>query len=391
MAQAAGIAQICCIKTEQTLEQIVGGLTPGLVETESFGTAAAILDSERNGIISKVQTESTLGKGRPTATSNRKVQVEYRIPDCTAADNTNYAFDCTLGTPAADTYGYDDMRIEDFVSDRFSVGVALYDDNCKDPLTELANKMRDSTRKLIKSYNDKLAAKMLAAVGNYYTDAGGTPVSSLTTPDTLPLFSSTAPIKPQPMAMFDVSYQYERMGVSDRPIYMIGGSKKFQAFMHSQRIFNGNLDGHDSSKVENINMYKDWRLDPIAAGAGIAGTERLITFVPGSVSVCHWYEFDNVAKAVSPTGRQIFAPVQASGTLVRQKVDLGSVFFGREFIVDMEIKYDECGNTITYTMRKDFDLWKIPQGAFSTQCNQAHNYLLMWNLDCADYVCANIM
>jgi hypothetical protein len=391
MAQAAGTAQFCCIKTEQTLEQIVGGLTPGLVETESFGTAAAILDSERNGIISKVQTESGLGKGKPTAASNRKVQVEYRVPDCTAADNLNYAFDCTAGVPVADTYGYDDMRIEDFVSDRFAVGVALYDDNCKDPMMELANKLRESTRKLVKSYNDKLAAKLLAAAGNYYTDSGDVPVNSLTAPKNLPLFSSTAPIKPQPMGLFDVTYEYERMGMGDKQVYMIGGSKKFQAFMHSQRIFNGNLDGNDSSRVESVNMYKDWRLDPIATANAIAGTERMLTFVPGSVSVCHWYEFDNVAKAHSPTGRQIFAPVQASGTLVRQKVDLGSVFFGREFIVDMEIKLDECNNVITYTLRKDFDLWKIPQGAFNTACNQAHNYILLWNLDCADYVCANIM
>ena len=132
MAQATGVAQLCCIRTEQTLARVVGGLAPHLVETETFGTAAAILDSEQSGILEKVQTESTLGKGRPTPTSNRKVTVKYRIPDCGDAANVDYAFDCTEGTPTPDNYGYDEMRIEDFVSDRFAVGVALSDDNCED-------------------------------------------------------------------------------------------------------------------------------------------------------------------------------------------------------------------------------------------------------------------
>lgn len=392
MGQTTTTAKYWCLKTEMTLEQVVGDIFPGMVETETFGTAAAIQDSEVNGIIEKVQTASPFAK--PTATSNREVQVKYHKPDCADSANADVQFDCNDVADTPEIYGYDKATVDDYVGEEFSITIGNYDDTCESPMKELAQKMKTAWRKMYKSYNDKLLTKAYAGIGNYYTDAGGTPVNSLTNPRALKLFTGTAPARPQPMGLFPIIEQYQRMGVGDKTPVVIGGSAKFRAWQFSQGIYEGNLDGFDSSKAIGLNLYTDYRVDPIGNAGTIAGTERAITFTPGAMSVLEWFQFDNPLKEITQSGRSVFAPVQASNTLVRQKIDLGSAYNGRPFIVDMQIKYNECsvnGPTISYKFRKDFDLWKIPQDAFQAACNQAHNYCLLWDISCADVDCSDLM
>lgn len=386
MAQTTTSATYCCLKTEQTLEEIVNGVHPGLLELEQWGVSDAIQDSEQ-GIIEKVATASPFGKGAPTTSGNRTVDVKYWKPSC---DDTNVdiTFDCSDESVTAETYGYDRATIDYYVGDKFAIDASTYETVCEDPLNELAVKMARSYRKLKKLYNKRLAEQLAAKVGNYFAHDGETAVNSATNPQTLKVLTAGAPVQPQPMGFFPVVNQYDRMGVMGRTLYGVGGSDKMRAYQFAKPIFAGNTDGADANrKMDPVDLYFDNMMESYLDTQAVAGTDRFITWVAGAVSVLEWFDFEGPIKTITPSGRNVFAPAQASGTLVRQKIDLGTAMGDRPFVVDMQIEYRECDNKVVHKFRKDFDLWQIPDDAFQTACHQAHNYLLLWQIGCGDFDC----
>ena len=384
MGQSTVSATYCCLKTEQMLENITG-LAPNLLELETWGTANAIIDSQSEGITQAIQTPSAFGKAKPTAT-NRVVDVKYHVPTCPAA-NVNITFDCSDESASAETYAYDRASVDDYVGYKFSIDADDYDDICENLEGELAIKLREAYRALYKQFNDELAVKLAAKAGNYFALASETPVASLTNPESLKIVTAGAPILPQPMGWFPVANQYERMGVMGQSVYGVGGNDLLRAYQFAQPIMAGNTDGNDPAKKSSgVKDYFDPLFDSL--NSAIAGTKRFVTWAAGSIALLEWYRFEG-DKIVTPGGRNIFAPAQHSGTLVRQKIDLGSVFTPRSFVVDMQIEYRECDNEVVYKFRKDYDLWNIPEAAFITACHQQHNYILLWDVACGDFTCSD--
>lgn len=395
MAQTPSTADNCCLKTELTLAALAGNLYPAIRETETFGTLQALMEgSGRNGL-EQLNTGSVTRPGDVNCT-DRTVKVKYEIPRCeTAAACTVDFAACDDVTSTPEDHGYDSFTIEECVDAQFSISLSDFDCTCAStPSEDLARKMQIALRRMKKGMNEILICKAYSAMGNYYTDAGDTPVSSLLTPRTLNIFNeSNGTAVPQPLAFFSMIEELQRQGLgSERPT-VISGTPKLRAYEFAGTIFDGNLDGADTTATRGLfNGYTDYELDRvITTTCGGTTTNNLLTLIPGSFHVAEWFTFETTDKQI--TGDRVtWAPtfVSPSGTLFRQKIDLGSALGNMPFVVDMQVRLSECQQKLVYQFKKYFDFWCIPQEAFAAECNQAHNYKTLWTVDCGPLTCADL-
>ena len=400
MAQATGSVLELCLKTEELLRGVSGQITPENIRVRPLGTFHAIQDSMREGIVGINQL--LMGKQIAKSTTNaadRIVQLNYWKPDCGAvAQCSAIDFDdCENVSDAVNTYAVDQFYPSSCVAGAFAIDPDNYTVTCTDTVLDFRRKLEQEVRKMMKSENDILAAQLAAAVGNYASLSGAATVDSAANPKTLNLLSDTAPVHPQPLAWYPLHREYEDMGITDRTPYVVGGSLYFRSFnwANDVGIFAGNVDGWDPNKQISLNGYVDRRFDTTLTAAGVAGQDRIISFVAGSVANINWFKYETpmLESAIAAIGseRTVYAPLQNSGTIVRQKVDVGSVLFGSPYEVDMFIQYNECTNKINVRMKRYYDLWHIPDDAFVAACDQAHNYLLLWSTDSGDLSAANVV
>ena len=391
MAQSATTATLCCLKTETELDIIAGGLYRNLQQNgRTFGTAAAIEDNSGNTLNQVFNPR----KARPDGTGPVVADVKYMIPRCDETTDGEVTFDCTDAANAESTYGYETVTLDQQVSEEFSIAADSYDERCEDPMGELAKELIYRTQSMRSKYNRKLTTLLAASVGGkYIADQAGDPLADVTTavtPAKLKLFHTVnGQSVPQPMGIYDLTYQYQRMAPDmPRTPVLINGSKALGAYAEGRRIFGGNVDGLDPNDGSPLsNVYTDWQMPDVLSGSPAANP--LISFLPGSLELLEFFEFDNPEQVLSQSGRVTWAPVQSSGTLVRQKVDIGTAVLGRPFIVDLQIRYDECTNRVHYKMRKDFGLFNIPAGAFCSGANW--NYKLLWDIVCEAYDCTDAL
>lgn len=390
------------VKTVQALESVVGGAHPNAVQTEQYGTARAI---EQSSALSGIKV-NTSGDARPTGSSNREVVVEYVKRNFPTADGGRYDWTCNDPAATPETKGFDKTTVEEVCRRTWSVAPRQYDDLSYQEVTEdIVEKMYTNVLSAYRQYNNRLAEKMMAAAGNYFletTSPAGTPVSSLTNPQDLKIFTAEAVTKPQPLGLHQAMFQYKRMGVEELPIYMVGGNSKWDAYMEAMNLFAGSFEeGRDGRKSSfNARGFTDYYIDLYGNENDIGGVtdlNRLITFVPGTFKALDWYELMNPLKKTivseGSTIGQVFAPLQSSPTLYRGVMDLGTAILGTPFLMDVEIRLVECdgpGGKVVYNIQKDYDLWVIPQDAFNTSYNQYHNYCLQWNLTGANLAFADL-
>ena len=229
------------------------------------------------------------------------------------------------------------------------------------------------------AYQKKLIAKLHAGVGTHFDGTAGAKSLYLYDDDN----------KPQPRGMFDLSEEYsdQNPNCPEEPV-ILTGSRKFKAYDCDRSVFAGNKDGFDpNSSCYNLgNVYYDKTVQQCLQAIDPALTDAVIGFLPGTVHIAEYYDFESELSTINPSGRSVFAPMQNSGSVLRQKVDVGSSTIGIPFVVDLQIVYAECeglGGTVTYTWKKTFDLCKVPQGAFCS----TYNYCTLWNVDCGTVTC----
>lgn len=387
MAQRASVATDCCLKTEIELSRIAGGLYSSIQRNgRTFGTAAAIEDNRGGSLTSAMNIRKAIPDGAPG--TGVKVDVKYALPECGESVTAAPSFDCTDETPSAMGYGHEEFYFDTAVGEKFTVSQGTFNGTCEDTREELARKLTYHVESMYTKYNRELATQLAAGVGSTFYEPNGVLTSVTPAPLKLHRLNSDGASVPQPQALHDLVHEYERQapGGSRQPV-LIGGTKAIGSFQTSSTLYRGNVDGLDVSNITNPlgNIYMDWQLPTIVPPAVAANP--IISFLPGSIELVEFWEFDNDEKSIGDNGRIVWAPVQASGTLTRQKVDVGTPILGRPFIVDMQIKFDECTNQVTYTMRKDFGLFKIPQAAFCP--GTTWNYCLLWDSICAPYDCAD--
>lgn len=391
MAQTPGIATYCCLKQEDMLEAIVGsGINPdGILAGTNFNTWRSIKDNPGSGF--EINTFKD-GKGRPMAGKNRKIQVGFWVSDCSETeDGEPFDFckdkiDCDA-TPREKQW--DDFTVDCFVKDSFSVDCHSLEDICTSLDDDYTQKLRDLTKRLMKKANKKVAEKVISGLGNYFAYSGNPTVNSLASPRTIPLFDSKG--VPQPQAMGILKDEYELQGVGDvAPVHLMGSSY-FKNYNYIKGFGCCNDKGIDTGSGVDAFGYRDPIIDRcFEAGGFDQASKNLITFIPGAIQIVDWYEFEGIKEVDPQSGRPVWKPVRFSGNLVRQKVDLGTPFFGIPFVVDLQFEYDEKCNCLTVAAQKWFDVWKIPQEAFNPECNQVHNYCLRYGFECRDWTCDDL-
>ncbi|MEM9526079.1 MAG: hypothetical protein AAGA31_05680, partial [Bacteroidota bacterium] len=285
MAQQATTATLCCLKTETELANIAGGLYNSIQRNgRTFGTAAALEDNSGQ-TLTEVQN---IRKARPDGTNAVKADVKYAIPNCAESTDIQADFDCTSETPSSLTYGYEEFYFDNSVSEKFTVREDLFDANCEDPREELARKLVYHAESMYNKYNRKLGERLVANVGSTY---GGTDLTSVTAAP-LKLFRPAADGAsiPQPMGIYDVVYEYQRMAPeSGRQPVIVGGSKALGAYNIGNRLFGGNVDGNDPNDMPDVlsSAYVDWQLPSVVSPA--VALNPVITFMPGAVELVEFY------------------------------------------------------------------------------------------------------
>lgn len=384
---AQGIDQKVCLITEATLQQVSNGLYDSIEAGRStYGVAAAIEDNS-NGVINDIINVSKTQPGDLTCTDVH-AQVKFLTPDCADGGTTNVSFDCTTVTPSRRSFDYEDVEISDFVGEELALDFSLFQCDCDDPLFDQAVQLASVARKMYKAYNEKLATKIIAGVG---TDFAGT--STATTPLPLKMFSLDAlgRLQPQPMGLFAVENQYDNM-LPQRTVdpVIITGSSKVKAYAKAQSIWAGNEDGFDAGRGMLENVYYDPAL--LALTTGVAD-DPAFSFLPGTLQIMDYYDFATEGKAMN--GPSYFQPMMGSGVLRDDNMIRGVMnfrpFIGRDFFVDVQIRYDNCQGkygTVEYKFRKIFDLFKTPQRALCT--GTTWNLCMLWDIECSPYGCTDI-
>jgi hypothetical protein len=385
MAQAAVTATNCMLKTEMMLESIAGGsIYSNIVnKDQTFGTANAIEDNSGTSL-TQITNVNKARPGDPTCTEVR-VDVKYKAPVCGEGTDVDVTFDCT--TPAASKvdFLYDTFTFDQHVGAQFTIAADDFDCELESPSEHLLLKMRDEARAMKQRYNAVLSTLAGTSGGSDFTNA----IDTAVTPLDLKILGNNAQtggLVPQPQALTDIDYQYDRMGLANQGYIVISGTRKLQHFIQTGQLFAGNVDGFDASGARvRGNVYQDYQL---ATAVGGIAPDPILTLARGTFELVNYYTFD-AAHRETENGRVTWAPVQFGGEVVRQKVDIGQfVGDGRPFIVDMMIIYSACDNAVTYKWRKDFGYWCIPQTAFCP--GDLYNGKLLWNAACGIYTCEDL-
>ena len=359
---AAVNSKYCCISVQQMLDEIAGANTPNQKVLDTYGFLSAInSDANLNGT-DAIATKSAEGKARPTAISNRRVEIEYSVRQCEAVSREPTAF-CTTRTDAPDDKLYESATVDHYGEVTWGLNKEEFRDLCENPNDRQRRLFANKVNDLKKDINEQLITAFIAGLGNYFTEAGAVPVDSAANPKTLNLFNTNA--TPNAMGLFPVFRDFTRSRWSGRPI-AVGGTS-LDAWRFASGIFNGNLDGLDINKQPlMMDIFSDYQVDPIFADT----FEHLLTFAPGTVKMLEWDAF--------PEG-SVYREMKEDYSKITMMVDGMSM--------DFETRYDECNSRWDFKLSKYFDLWKTPDTAFNEDCGQYSNGCLNWLIDCAALDC----
>lgn len=385
MAQSTVTAQDLCLKIEAELDNMNAGIYPQIVnQDQTYGAAAAAHDHSGMGMTEILSMLNTAPNG-----TNVRVDVKYREPVCGEGTDPDLDFSCdrTAAANASQAFESDTFTLGRKVSDAFTIKASDFDASCETPEQQFAMNYANRARQLYRRYNAGITAAFGAGVGSDYTSAIDTAVNPL---DLKLVYTNPehGTFMPQPAAVTDIYNQYERMGFVGTSPIVLSGARAVRSFVQAGQLFAGNDWGFDPNRVEvTSNIYQDYQLataiDPLVAD------NPVITLMPGTFELVHFYEYDTEYRNTA-NGRVSWAPVQASGRVVRQKVDLGpAIGINRPFIVDQQLIYDEVCNSVEVMWILRYDIWNMPQGAFCD--GDSYNGKLLWNVVNAAYTGADAM
>jgi hypothetical protein len=378
--------QFLCLRTQATLDQISDGLYTNL-ETGIYTNALSdAIDASDNGALSQVTNQTKLAPGDATCTEINAT-VKIQVPDCGDNACAAIAMDCNISATNPETYVHDQVTYDDSVCHEFSVAAEDFDCSCDDPFRELATKMYNAARKMKKEYNDILAANLVGEVGE---DFAGNNTALFPKPLKLLFENANGQIQPQPMGLFsiDQEYDYQAPHRTVNPV-IVTSSQKFRAYLYAQGIYAGNDEGADGSRKSMPNVFYDPALLDAVTAAGGPTTAPAISWLPGSLSLLKWYDYGHPEHQVQ--GTSFFEGMVRQDRMVRTIMDIGTPTMGTPFLVDAQIRYDECvgtHGTVNYKFRKIFGLYCPDQSALCAGTN--FNFKLLWDLQCAAFGCSDI-
>lgn len=354
-------SKYCCITVQQMMDNIVGANTPNGIVLETYGFMDALMSNANTANTEVIRTESAAGKARPTALTNRRVEVEFATRTCESTA-TSAAGLCDSQTNADDDLSYDAVYVTQVRSNGFSLSKEEFRDLCENPSDRQARRIVNKINDLKRDINADLITSYIAGLGNYFSEPPpAVPVDSGAAPKTLFLFDASGRTNGQ--AFMPMQRDYRRSNWRGTPI-VVGGNLSW-TWAQSRPYFVGNEDGKDTTLAPvPFNWFGDFQVDQVFGD----GLEHLLQWAPGVTRMVEWYQYEGIYEEIKEDYQETKLTVDG-------------------FTVDFTVRYNECTKVWDLSFTKYFDLWKIPDEAFSTDCGQFSNGCLQWLADCGDIDC----
>ena len=362
-----------CLNSQTNINQILADAANPLFQMQqTLGATKAITSAANVRGTTVIPVQSPFA--RPTSISNRKVTVQGRTKSCPAVV-TSKPDPCAGETPETSDLVDDEVYVANANYVTFTLNRQVYQDTCDlgSPYASsvLAYKLLEGVESVLKAENAQHIAAMIAGVNNYFSGLASTINGG--TEEVVNLYSTTAPIIPQPGNIFRIVEQYRRKGYTGISPIMFGGTT-LARWAFDLELYRGNVDGLDISRIPaNIPTWIDYDLDSQAQAIGPNGASRLMSWIPGHVLRTTYLDW-------------------AEGSPLRRTTDSitkTTMQFGTE-TMDVSIYDADCDDFVDVTVGRYSDLYILPSTFFgATDCGGQQS-LLSWITDCADTDCADI-
>ena len=372
MGAAASNPEKCCLHIQQSLEDLAADNAPGLIR-ENFGMFDALRSANNTrGFTAKIKTDAFPGKGKfesGTGVAVRpKLEIEYLKPVKRTAKTSRDGL-CVDATQSTDPYAYLDVTVDNTRALDGKMTKDDFDELCHGPSERLAIDLRNTAHDLLRAINEQLVTQAYAVMGNYMD---GTASGAGATAKDLPLINGAGYINSTAMAA--VKSQYRRMHTSDAPI-VVGGD--ILGIWMDARTAGGlgpgalGAAGGDTYKFGS-DIYLDYDVDPVIQTIETDTLSHALTWSPGGLQLLEWYEYVGYKEEI---GKPDY---------IETTIEIDGVKF------DYSLNYDKCTHTWDWELSKVFDLWAIPDIAFTAGAAiWPWNRRLAWTLSCGDFDCAN--
>jgi len=384
MGQVAGAdSRECYLVTNLFLANLAGQSNPYNLDKNTYQAIEAV---ERSLMAPDVvELDVRTERGRPVLDGKTRWEIWYKTRRCPVDDPDNCTDGCPDNSEAINPWKQYYPTIQTCMSASFSIGWRSFRENVDGRAENIQEHLREAYIQLKTKKNQRYLDALVADIGNQFVnDDSGTcasAVSSASSPQTLKLINTNGAFNH--MGLFPVKDTYMRMGFRGYNPIIIGGSY-LNAFLESYGL-NLNSSGNDQARqpsLSGVDLFVDYDLDT-TIGTGTHTEQKALSFMPGTVHVAHWNEYEGANAYQSPT-------------LSQTTIDLGAAFGDPGFMVDQTIRIEECpGEDTAPIIHYQYKLWDDlvvpPQDAFSQECNICWNGKLMWLLDCGDFGCTDIL
>ena len=353
------------------MDGISGENAPDAIQ-ESFGFLNALISPQNTKGFEQIPVNNFPGKGALEtgvgAASRPRLEVRYIKPERQVVASARLGL-CGVQAQRPDPYGYMDVTVEE---DRALGGLfskADFDELCETPSERLAISVRHTALDIMRAMNDELIAQAYALVGNY---ADATSSAGLTAKE-IPLINGAGHVNPAAMAA--VKSQFRRQHTETLPIAVGGDILGIWFDTRQMGGLGANAIGASASPTAitgGVTSFVDFQVDSVIQGIETDTDSHLLAWIPGGYQLLEWFEYVGYKEELG----------KADYTETTITID-GITF-------DFSLKYDECAHAWTYELAKQFDLFAIPDAAYTQGAAVwDFNRRLHWKLTCGDFACAD--
>ena len=319
-------------------------------------------------------------------------QIYWKQPDCTDAGVCSDVgpLECASQSAATSAWSHENVKPTKCVTGGFQLGVDAWACEYRDtPAQRYLDHLRIEVLKMMRQKEDACLQVVALDAGLDYTSTAG----DILTPIDLPLFSATAPIKPQPMAMSKVLREFRKQAPqsTEAPMF-ITGSDTLSAYLYANDVFANNTDGFDPNrgKMSASNWYLHEGLPATLTAAGALGdrTDNVLAIIPGTFTMYdHLYHTNDYFKMKAGESNFVDNNLKVDGNVVRMTRDLGTPFVGIPFFVDILLQKSDCDRTVDVQLKHVYDVWTVPTADFCPAIGQGtrdFNWKLFYNIKAED-------
>jgi len=371
MGAQASTSDLCCLNIQKSLE-MVSSEDPGRI-SEDFGFLQALKSTANTRGLEPIVTRAQLpGKGSPQsgAGARPRVELKYLRPVRNTAATTKPGL-CADHTDSVDPYEYLDIDLDHTVALARDIIEDDFDDLCETPNERIGLEIELMARDLLRATNVQLITSAYATLGNY---ADGTTASTGGTARTLNILNPAG--YANPAAFGAVKSQFRKMYATDRSPIVVGGDI-LSTFMDTRVV--GGLGSNAVSASDNpaaalhgATVFTDFDVDTTVQGIETDTNSHMIAWTPGNFSLLEWFRYTGY--------REKFNNPNYTKTTIEA---LGHTF-------DFQIKYDECNEVWKLVLSKHYDLFHIPDVAYTGGAAVwPWNRRLHWIAGCGEWDCAS--